>query len=200
MSGIGKKKAWKVLSSSPEQQQRIAAMGYSPDLHEDLKKSCEAFVCSLYNTKKKSIDEARYQLFCQTKQRSEGLPPTSDSLAQHLKRANYQCCIWRRALQANQNIPTPEGRGWYHDAETERLTPLLMTKEHAPRQILEFITCHCSKSMCTRNCSCKTNNLACTEACSCMASEQCQNPNNSDVLDSEDDSEADSEDDSEDDS
>lgn len=86
-------------------------------------------------------------------------------------------------------MPAPESRGWYHDdPESEMIIPLLMTKDLAPRQILEFITCNCSgNSMCTGNCSCKKNNLACTEACSCMANEQCHNPNNSDVIESEDD-------------
>ena len=41
-------------------------------------------------------DEWREQiwLFCQKQQKNEGLPPTYDSLAQNLKRANYQTLVW----------------------------------------------------------------------------------------------------------
>jgi len=36
------------------------------------------------------MDEARYRIFCQKGQKNEILPPTSDSLALHMQRANYQ--------------------------------------------------------------------------------------------------------------
>ena len=46
-------------------------------------------MCDIYPSNKKHLktaDELRYLLFCQKKQRNELLPPTSDSLRQHINR------------------------------------------------------------------------------------------------------------------
>ena len=69
------------------------------------------------------------------------LPPTSDSLQQHIKRANYQAYIWRKALVARQGLPSPDGHGWR--VEDNALCPVLMTKLPAPASILELTNCQC---------------------------------------------------------
>ena len=51
-----------------------------------------------------------------------------------------------------------------------------MTKDPAPRTLVELTTCNCKKSQCQGNCSCSNSDLSCTEACSCMADETCKNP------------------------
>ena len=117
----------------------------------------------------------RYVMFCQKKQRSEVLPPTSDALTQHIKRANYQAYVWRNALTAMQQLPPPECNGWC--IEGTILKPVLMTRDPAPRRLLELTTCQCRRSMCRANCSCSGTGLPCTESCLCMADEEaCQNP------------------------
>ena len=80
LAGIGKKKAWDSVSHLGEEQ----------ELSVTTASKCEAFVCSLYTTSKKAstVDELRYFMFCQKKQKNEMLPPTSDCLLQHLKRSN----------------------------------------------------------------------------------------------------------------
>ena len=115
-------------------------------------------------------------MFCQKKQKTERLPPTSDSLLQHIKRTNYQSYIWRCSLTAFQDLSPPEGHGWEIDDGV--LVPVLMTKDPAPISLLELNTCKCTKSECRSNCSCKNTGLACTEACSCMADESCRNEHN----------------------
>ena len=35
-----------------------------------------------------------------------------DTLAKHLLRANYQCAIWKVALQSIANSPPPSGHGY----------------------------------------------------------------------------------------
>ena len=77
---------------------------------------------------------------------------------------------------AMQNLPSPDGRG--RKMEGDNLVPVLMTKEHAPKNIIELTACRCKKSACTRNCSCKLSNLPCTDACLCMVDDECQNPMN----------------------
>ena len=112
--------------------------------------------------------------------KSEELPPTLNCLSHHIKRANFQAFIWKRALVPLQNVPSAEGNGWKFENDT--LVPVLMTKSPAPLGITELTKCRCTISECKRNCSCRVNNLACTEACLCMADERCCNPLNEELL------------------
>lgn len=121
ISGVGKQKAWKVLHNSPLHQRNLAQLGREPVPNKETLDACEAFICSLYISLNitQTADELRYQLFCQGNKKSEGLPPTSDSLAQHSKRVNFQCYVWQRALEPNQalrrnlqiwfSLPCPRG-------------------------------------------------------------------------------------------
>ena len=166
-------------------QEQVAALGREPVLREPALKSAESFICSLYTSRTgkrfTSADEARHYLFCQKSKKSEDLPPTSESLEHHLQRANFQVYIWKLALAPMQNLPPPIGHGWF--LEEDKLVPVLMQKSCAPKGMLELTVCHCRRSACTRNCSCKLNRLPCTEACSCMSDDDsCDNPFNNDSI------------------
>jgi len=107
MFGIGTKQAFKTLCRSDLHQ-----LGKDTTLSEDTISACKAFACNLYTkneTAGSKANEVRYWLFCQKGQRNEGLPPTSDSLHQHIQRANFQSSIWRKALDVRQNLPKPDG-------------------------------------------------------------------------------------------
>ena len=95
--GIGKKKAWDVLTQSNVHQESLSLLGQDPLLNETTATKCEAFICDLYPCPRKRAptiaDERRYVVFRQKKQENEQLPPTSDSLRQHMRRANYQTCV-----------------------------------------------------------------------------------------------------------
>ena len=108
------------------------------------------------------------------------LPPTSKSLSHHSKRANYQACVWKRALVPLQNLPSPEGNGW--QTEDGKLSPVLMARNPAPTGIIELAKCGCTTSECKKNCSCKKSELPCTEACLCMADKGCCNPLNENLV------------------
>lgn len=144
-------------------------------------RSAEEFLCALYSPKKwfAKADDVRYFLFCQKNNKSEELPPTSDSLGHHIKQANYQTYVRRKALVPLQTLPSPDGNGW--KLKVDRLVPVLISIESMSKSIIELTTCRCSKSTFTQNCSCKVNNLSCTEACTCMADEDCQNMQNEQV-------------------
>ena len=178
LSGIGKKRAWDVLTRFQVHQESLSLLGEQSELSQEVTTRCTTFICNLYPSLKKtstSVDELRYLMFCQRKQKSELLPPTSGSLILHLKRANYQAFVWRNSLVALQELPSPEYHGWA--IEDEALKPVLMDKDPAPRGILELTTCNCKKSACRSHCSCNINGLSCTEACFCMADvESCRNP------------------------
>ena len=189
LCGIGKKKGWKVLLQSEKHQDSLGLLGSQANLDSNIVPQLEDFICDLYPKTKKvprTSDELRYFLFCQKNQKNELLPPTSDSLLQHLKRVNYQTFVWKQALTAILHLPEPETNGWVRDGTA--LKPVYMTKDPAPRSILELTTCSC-KSGSKGNCSCKSTGLSCSESCFCMADvDLCKNPHGV-VLDVASDSE-----------
>ena len=101
LAGIGKKKGWQVLLRHEQHQDSLGLQGSEQNLNDGVATQCEAFICDLYPSSRMkpcTVDELRYFLFCQNrKQKNELLPPTSDSLLQHLKRVNYQTFVWRKA-------------------------------------------------------------------------------------------------------
>ena len=107
LAGIGKK-GWQVLLRNEQHQDNLGFLGSQQNLSDDIATQCEAFICDLYPRSRmdlRTVDELRYFLFCQNrKQKNELLPPTSDSLLQHLKRVNYQTFVWRKALTAIQHL------------------------------------------------------------------------------------------------
>ena len=94
---------------------------------------------------------------------ADKLPPCSDSLQHHAKRANYQIAVWRRALEANSDIPGPIGHGWF--SEDNGYGILWNSIGPAPDEILSLIVCGCLRKCVAGSCSCIDNNLKCTETC-----------------------------------
>ena len=60
----------------------------------------------------------------------------------------------------------------------ENLEVLYMSREPAPKGLLELTVCKCKKSGCKRSdlCPCRANEMCCTEACLCMSGDECDNP------------------------
>ena len=116
LSGIGKKKPWNVFIRSAVHQESLTILGQQPEVDEETAKKCEAFICDLYPSYKKSpktVDElrSRYIIFCQKKPNSEALPPTSDSLRQHINRANYQRTFGEKASMPYSSSHLPKDAG-----------------------------------------------------------------------------------------
>ena len=178
--GIGKKKAWNVIEKNSEFQAALGQLGQAIPLSKRLQNAYEKIVCRFYTSAPKSgttVNSVRHWLFCQKPYTNENLPPTHDSLNMHIKRANFQSMVWTRCLQPKQNLPAVSGNGW--DVNGMDIQTVLMTKEPAPKGLIELTACNCKKSACgTRACTCRQNDLACTEFCACMADESCQNTEN----------------------
>ena len=45
----------------------------------------------------------------------ENIPPTSDALLQHAKRATYQASLWTSSHNSQQNQSTPDSWDWNWD-------------------------------------------------------------------------------------
>ena len=73
-----------------EPNSSVSLLGENEELEEKIAEACESYICNLYTKEQKAgskVDDVRYWLFCQKGQKNEGLPPTSDSLFQHIKHA-----------------------------------------------------------------------------------------------------------------
>ena len=71
------------------------------------------------------------------------MPPNTNALLQHTKRANYQAKIWPSALNTKIFPPSPDGFGWKvcdGDLHIEWLTG-----DHAPAAVLKTVKCKCRK-------------------------------------------------------
>ncbi|KAJ3583748.1 hypothetical protein NHX12_015621 [Muraenolepis orangiensis] len=60
------------------------------------------------------------EMFCQKNRMMEHIPPTQDSLLQHLKRVAYQSGIWATSELAQQRTPSPDGNGLTLDRDSQR--------------------------------------------------------------------------------
>ena len=105
-SGIGKTKCLTVMKTLEEWIDCMQILGSNQKLDSVSVEKLEAFTCMLYNCNEtRNIDEARYKQFCWKKKLSDPhkLPPTSDALILHLKRANYQSS--KKWLEENKRHP-----------------------------------------------------------------------------------------------
>jgi hypothetical protein len=176
LAGVGKKKCIKLLREDQGVQDILSLVGVPPRMTANMLQDTETCICQMYGAYLKTADETCYWMFCQECQKSESLPPTTDSLHLHIKRSNYQTYIWRKSLHPMQNLPDPTSHGW--EMSDGALQPQLLTKPSAPTGLGELVMCNCRKSACKSNlCSCKVIDLVCTEGCVCMGGDGCQNPN-----------------------
>ena len=170
----GKLKPWSLLKAHTNLYTELADLGRRP--LEDISDGIQQYIASIYNGSPTllSCNELRYKLFARKGLQNDSLPPTTDALQQHLKRAEHQTKIWISSLDPNPSIPDPNGNGWTRN-EDGVLQPVLMTKEPMPKAIAELVKCGCKASQCMRRCSCKAAELACTDACPCEGGDGCKN-------------------------
>ena len=91
------------------------------------------------------------------------LPPCSLSLLKHCKRANYQCKIWKRNMEASPQVPSPVGSGWC--MEGEDLTIDWGEGLPAPQAVMQLLSWHSKKECVQDSCTCIQNYLKCTNLC-----------------------------------
>ena len=91
---------------------------------------------------------------------------TKDALDKHIKRANYQCLVWKQALTPVPDLPNPINCGWV--LKNGALEPELMSLAPITKACQELVTCSC-RFGCGKKCSCfKAEQKLCTKACSCQ--------------------------------
>ena len=145
----------------------LALLGEDVEISATVSETIETMVCKLYGTNETSITDARYKKFCRKSMPDPCmLPPSKGELELHIKRANYQAFIWKKAVQREPDIPSPVGHGW--DVKDGYLEVVWMTEKPSP----ESIVCSC-KRKCGSGCQCLQHDLNCTDVCPC--SDTCNN-------------------------
>ena len=171
-AGKGKKRAFEMIRDSQVMNESVQVLGESLPLSEQSITKLEEVVCRLYSDNQcKLVNDLRYKMFCRGKNvQSHQLPPTSAALQYHLKRANYQAFLWKKALQARID-QEPVNHGW--QLKEGRLEIVWTDLAPAPQAVMELVCCGCRGTCQTRRYSCVGNGLPCTEVCTC--SEECMN-------------------------
>lgn len=121
-----------------------------------------------------SVDEARFNLFCQDLRPVHNLPPTKVCLQLHMAQANCQAAILRHCLQStNYHLPTIFSSSWQSVIEHDTLMMKMITLPATPDDILLKVPCKCGKLSCqSAQCLC----LACTDLCRSETIRMKQNP------------------------
>ena len=165
-SGKGKIKALKLFSSQTDYVETFYELGMSWNIEDDNLLRLERFVCDLYSSKLDGVNLLRYKMYCanQGKIDAKNLPPCFDSLKHHSMRANYQVAVWRRCLDAIPDIPSPDGNGWSTN-EDNVISIFWNELKPAPEEVLQLLSCECSRKCLSKSCVCLDNGFNCTNAC-----------------------------------
>ena len=182
-------------------QEHFARFGLSWEFSDADFTKLQMFTYTLYGAKKSESDvnTHRYQLFCSKQAQIErhNLPPCTDCLYKLCQRACYQTPVWKRALDAKPEIPSPIGKGWIQDkGDATALAIDWMEGLSAPDAVLKLRSCSCTRVCKAPQCKGIANGLHCTEMCrltSCSNMQPDEKPEavlaNGDDFDCESDSE-----------
>ena len=119
-------------------------------------------LCYERTSEVQGVDEARKVLFAKGRQ-IDRIPPTSDALLQHTRRAHFQAGrIWGRAADPIQNPPSPSEFGW--KLVNDEWHPVWTTLPEASKACKELVKCGCKKA-CKPPCKCMKASLPCIDLC-----------------------------------
>lgn len=168
----------------------LSQLGMNYELSSQVLHKCEEFVCKLLSPKNVALSSAaelRWYQFrgLKSNQSPDKLPPTKGSLHEHIRRAHYQCTIWKQALEADMRKGSPTEFGWSISETSGGYIPTLSRVPIAPDSILQLVRCRCVKSQCSGRCSCRENSMSCTELCACDP-DSCRNVHDPAAGDNED--------------
>ena len=90
------------------------------------------------------------------------MPPTADTLGEHLKRVYFQVREWIGCILGQPNPLNPEEWGWKKIGNT--LQPVKMTQLFAPEKVLNIVFCRCQTG-CGVLCGCRKSVIGCSSTC-----------------------------------
>ncbi|KAK0052038.1 Pinin [Biomphalaria pfeifferi] len=129
----------------------------------------ECFMTLLYDRGSNchDVNSARKYMFTKTGRQIENIPPTSEALFQHCKRAIYQGGhIWSQAHERQPVLLDPSDWGWqFMDRQWQ---PFWTVLPQASLTCRELLKCACKKECRSKRCKCNKAGLKCTALCSCV--------------------------------
>ena len=100
----GKAIFFHIVKENKQHLMALKKLGQSFNTDIELIAQFEALVCQVYKSQTESVEKVRYLLFCAGSKEEASLRPTQDALTQHVKRANYQSCIWRHCFESQPEV------------------------------------------------------------------------------------------------
>lgn len=173
-AGRRKRTALEAWKSYPDVTDAFLTLAHKPSEVSDVcMEHIESYVVLLYDrtSGKKSVNDAKKQLFAQKGRALDAIPPTRAALVERTKRAAYQAgYCWGQALTPNPVLPSSQDWGWTIDEGVWR--SFWTALPEATKSCRELVRCGCKK-VCQARCSCVKADLHCTALYSC--SDECDN-------------------------
>ena len=145
-AGRGKHTAWITWNMFPDITSALCT----------LLSTFERFVVLLYDrgSSDENVNSARQTLFTQKHREIENIPPTQDSLYQHLLRVGYQAGhVWSQVLNKAPHLPSPADFGWIRKDELSVWEVKWMDLPPAGLACRAVIKCGCTTG-CRGRCRC----------------------------------------------
>ncbi|KAK0044996.1 Pinin [Biomphalaria pfeifferi] len=169
-NGIGKKTAWEVWSKCDHVTATFQKLCCAPfELTANDMSVLERFVTLLYDRGSNchDVNSARKYRFTNSGRQIENIPPTSEALFQHCKRAIYQGGhIWSQAHERQPVLPDPSD--WGRQFMDRQWQPFWTVLPQASLTCPELLKCACKKECRSKRCKCNKAGLKCTALCSCV--------------------------------
>ena len=169
--GRGKHTAWITWNMFPDITSALCTPAHAPTMDDvrELLSTFERFVVLLYylENSDENVNSARQTLFTQKHRETENIPPTQDSLYQHLLQVGYQAGhVWSQVLNKAQHLPSPADFGWIWKDELSVWEVKWMDLPLAGLACCAVIKRGCTIG-CRGRCRCVQENLPCTLLCKC---------------------------------
>ena len=142
----------RILNQNSKFIQIFSEVRNSWELDERILSGLEEFTCRLYgfSCRVKKVDEAReikVKKMCGSSlELRQGLsvdlstfPPCKRVLFQHMRRVNFQVCVWKRAHEHYPEIPSPLDHGFHINTETGKLEPLWFEGDVIPKALIDVL-------------------------------------------------------------
>ena len=118
---VKKKKSFGVLEKKVKFQEALTSLGNTWEVTLEMFTAIQGFICAIYVSTKKTINEVRFDLLYQNYQNQNKivdmstLPPCERILFLHVKRVNYIASICKKANVAKLVLPPITDHGWNED-------------------------------------------------------------------------------------
>ena len=114
----GKAACWKILEKNPKFLKAFQDLGSNWELTDETFELLEEYICVLYGSRKKDVNQVHHDLFQKKHVKEEKvidlsmLPPCHSVLMLHAKRANFVAKIWKCSDEAQLQTPDIRMHGW----------------------------------------------------------------------------------------